>query len=296
MRLAPAVHPLSTAHVAAALRLSTQAGWNQREDDWRAMMAIAPRGTFGATVDGSLVGTCIGLDYGGFGWIAMMLVDPVHRRQGLGAALLTRAIAGLPREAPIRLDATPLGRPLYELHGFRDESVLTRFIAERAMFDHDDVETDVLEAVRPMNTSDLPAVLEVDAHVFGGNRRHVLEWVLAAAPEYCAIAIVAGSLAGYVFGRHGRVFNHIGPVVARSESVARALVRRAAEVSPGRRGIDSFDGRPEWDHWLGRSGFLAERRLLRMRRERADGVPQGIPLGANDGPLRAFAILGPEFG
>jgi GNAT superfamily N-acetyltransferase len=296
LRLVPTVHPLSIAHVAAALRLSTQAGWNQREEDWRAMMAIAPRGTFGATVDGSLVGTCIGLDYGGFGWIAMMLVDPVHRRLGLGAALLTRAIAALPREAPIRLDATPLGRPLYARHGFTDECALTRFVAERAIFDNGEVEAHVLDAVRPMNASDLPVVLDVDARVFGGNRRHVLEWALAAAPEYCAIAMGADSLAGYVFGRHGLVFDQIGPVVARSESVARALVRRAVEVSPRRRGIDSFDGRPEWDQWLGRCGFLAERPLLRMRRERADGVAKGIAGANDDGPLHAFAILGPEFG
>ena len=90
-------------------------------------------------MDGSLVGTCIGLDYGGFGWIAMMLVDPVHRRLGLGAALLARAIAALPQEAPIRLDATPLGRPLYAQHVFTDECALTRFVANPHLFTRGDM-------------------------------------------------------------------------------------------------------------------------------------------------------------
>jgi GNAT superfamily N-acetyltransferase len=291
------VHRLSTEHVPAALRLSTQAGWNQQEEDWRVMISIAPQHTFGATVDGILVGTCIGLDYGGFGWIAMMLVDPAHRRQGLGATLLTRAIGALPRKRPVRLDATPLGRPLYEQHGFNDECLLTRFIAKRANFENGDVETRSLNAVRPMQAADLPALLDGDARVFGGDRQRVLEWALARAPRYCAIATEAGALSGYIFARHGRVFDHIGPVVARSESIARALVRRAAEASTRLVGIDSFDGRPGWDEWLRRCGFAAERPLVLMRREPADGSgARNDSSGTSGSSLHAFAILGPEFG
>jgi GNAT superfamily N-acetyltransferase len=296
LTLDPTIHLLSTLHVASALRLSTEAGWNQREEDWRAMISIAPQGAFGATVDGVLVATCIGLDYGGFSWIAMMLVDPPYRRQGLGATLLTRAIGALPPERPVRLDATPLGRPLYEQHGFTDECMLTRFISKRATFDSGSVDTHALAAVRPMQATDLAAVLEADARVFAGNRQPVLEWALARAPQYCAIATEAGALSGYVFGRHGRVFDQIGPVIAQSESSARALVHHVTETSTRRIGIDSFDGRPEWDEWLRRRGFVAERPLLRMRCEPADGAPRSDSPGASQSSLRAFAIFGPEFG
>jgi hypothetical protein len=86
-------------------------------------------------------------------------------------------------------------------------------------------------------------------------------------------------------------------VVARSEPIARALVRRAAEASTRVVGIDSFDGRPEWEEWLRGRGFAAERPLLRMRREPVDGSGAQYVSGSTSfSSLHAFAILGPEFG
>ena len=58
----------------------------------------------------------------------MMLVAPEYRGRGLGARLLEAAMAALPPELPIRLDATPLGRPLYERHDFVLETSLTRHV------------------------------------------------------------------------------------------------------------------------------------------------------------------------
>ena len=117
------------------MRLSTAAGWNQREEDWRRAIAMTAGASFGATAGGLLVATCIGISYGEFGWIAMMLVDPAFQRQGLGAGLLLGAINALPSDRPVGLDATEVGRLLYEHHGFRDTSKLTRWIAEDAKFD-----------------------------------------------------------------------------------------------------------------------------------------------------------------
>ena len=44
--------------------------------------------------------------------------------------------------------------------------------------------------------------------MFGGDRRRILEWAVSQEPGCCAIATANGELAGYVFGRRGRVFNH----------------------------------------------------------------------------------------
>ena len=44
----------------------------------------------------------------------MMLVAPEYRGSGVGARLLEAAMGAVPPQLPLRLDATPLGRPLYE--------------------------------------------------------------------------------------------------------------------------------------------------------------------------------------
>ena len=113
-----------------AFGLSTAAGWNQRLADWRMLLQLAPAGSFAAVASGRIIGTAIGIDYGAFGWIAMMLVDPGWRGRGVGARLLESAMGAVPPETPIRLDATPLGRPLYQRYGFEEEARLTRHVAE----------------------------------------------------------------------------------------------------------------------------------------------------------------------
>jgi len=65
-----------------AFGLSAAAGWNQRLADWRMLLRLAPAGSFAAVDDGRIVGTAIGIDYGAFGWIAMMLVDERGRLAG----------------------------------------------------------------------------------------------------------------------------------------------------------------------------------------------------------------------
>src|SRR3990170_1402513 len=128
----PAIRLLTTDDLGAASALSAAAGWNQRVADWRMLLQLAPAGSFAAISDDAIVGTAIGIDYGAFGWIAMMLVDPAWRGRGVGARLLEAAMGAVPSEIPIRLDATPLGRPLYQRYGFEDESPLTRHVAEAA--------------------------------------------------------------------------------------------------------------------------------------------------------------------
>ncbi len=170
----PDIRLLTLADLDGAFALSSTAGWNQRAEDWRMLLRLAPSGAFAAEADSGIVGTAIALDYGLFAWIAMMLVNPAWRGRGLGARLLEAALEAVPPGRPVRLDATPLGRPLYERHGFADESVLTRHTAERPLpappegADH--------RRTRPLTDADMPRLLEVDGHVFAGSRGALLEW------------------------------------------------------------------------------------------------------------------------
>src|SRR5881275_1687479 len=126
----PVIRALTFEDLGEALRLSTTAGWNQQVDDWRMLLRLAPAGAFAALIDACIVGTAIGIDYGAFAWIAMMLVDPAYRSRGIGRRLLEAAMHAVPSDLPIRLDATTRGQPLYQRYGFEDEATLSRQVRD----------------------------------------------------------------------------------------------------------------------------------------------------------------------
>jgi hypothetical protein len=94
--------------------------------------------------------------------------------------------------------------------------------------------TPVFSNVRPMTASDLPAIARLDRVAFRVERRHVLEWVLDRAPEYCQVLVEEREIAGYCFGRHGRLFDQIGPIVAPGEAPAKDLAAAALNAAGGR--------------------------------------------------------------
>jgi GNAT superfamily N-acetyltransferase len=293
---------LTTGDLDGAVGLSTAVGWNQRVADWRMLLQLAPAGSFAAVADDRIVGTAIGIDYGTFGWIAMMLVDSACRGRGLGARLLEAAMGAVPSDIPIRLDATPLGRSLYRRYGFEDEAQLTRHVAEpldvarsRPSRYSADVTSDIASRhVRGLRLADLPAVIARDDRVFGAHRRILLEWALEGAGQYAQV-IDTDAGPQYCFGRPGRLFDQIGPVAAADEDAARALVSASLRAADGKAVIvDAFDRHPGFSNWLQSRGFNASRPLFRMRRpaRRAAGAVQDAPRDA----FHECAILGPEFG
>ena len=293
----PDIRLLTTADLDGAFALSTAAGWNQRLADWRMLLQLAPAGGFAAVADDQIIGTAIGIDYGTFGWIAMMLVDPAWRGRGLGAALLEEAMGAVPPQIPIRLDATPLGRPLYRRYGFEDEAELTRHVAEPLDVARGRPSSSAPRHVRALTAADLPAVIARDDRVFGAHRRLLLEWALDGAGQY---AHVIDTDAGpqYCFGRTGRLFDQIGPVVATGDDAARALVGASLRAADGRAvAVDVFDRHGGFTGWLQSQGFSASRPLFRMRHPARTGAAseRRRPERPRE-TLDERAILGPEFG
>ena len=255
---------------------------------------LAPAGAFAAFLDAravSIVGTCIGIDYGGFAWIAMMLVDPAYRGRGIGRRLLEAAMDAVPAHLPIRLDATPLGRPLYRRYGFQDEAALSRYIVDR------DVVTlpnsDVPPAIRRLTRDDLELVIAQDRETFGGTRDTLLDWMFRGAPEYAHAARNDDGRIHYCFGRQGRVFDQIGPVIAGDDAIAHALVKAAlASGGDRRRAIDVYDCHCAFAAALRDDRFAVERPLFRMCRPAGS---RACNRSIGPGGVREFTILGPEF-
>ena len=123
------LRPMSDADIPLGLRLSRQAGWNQIEADWRRMRDLEPEGGVVAEWDGVPVGTTIAVTFGPIAWIAMVLVDEAYRGRGIARRLMATALEWLDERgvATVRLDATPLGQPVYERLGFQPQFELQRW-------------------------------------------------------------------------------------------------------------------------------------------------------------------------
>ena len=113
----------------AALRLSREPGWNQVAADWRLMLKVGD--SFGlATNENRLVASGLTVPFHSqFGWISMILVTAPFRRRGLATYLMSRCIGALRARGLVpALDATPEGRAVYRLLGFRDVYRINPFL------------------------------------------------------------------------------------------------------------------------------------------------------------------------
>lgn len=126
-----AIRLLRAADLPACMALKDEAGWNQTEQDWLKLLNFAPDSCFGIEIDGTLAATttvaCYGTD---LAWIGMVLTSARFRSRGLATALMQHALDYLSRNPVdwIKLDATEMGRPVYQRFGFKDECAVERWL------------------------------------------------------------------------------------------------------------------------------------------------------------------------
>ena len=280
------VREMLRADIDAGLRLCRACGWNQTRRDWEFLLGQSPQGCRAAVKQEQVIGTVTTIRYGNrFSWIGMLLVDPPEAGQGTGTRLLSAAMDALADMRSIRLDATPAGRQVYGRQGFIDEYGLSRMLAAPT-----DRTTSVPRdhLARPLTPKDLPAVAVFDEEVFGANRRVTMGWMLDGAPQYAWGVEQRGHLAGFILGRHGFNFEHLGPIVARNQETARELVLAALSQRADKPFvIDASHHDPEWRPWLEAVGFREQRPFIRMFS--GNNPYPGMP-------RQQFGILGPEFG
>ena len=282
---------MRAADIDAGLRLCRASGWNQTRRDWELFLRLSPQGCRVAVKEEKVVGTVATINYENrFSWIAMVLVDPAFRGQGIGTRLMNEALAIL-RDVPdvrpvIRLDATPAGQPVYLQLGFVGEYGLSRMEAVVSNCVKLPPPTQSLRRMRP---ADLSAISNYDREVFGADRRALLEWMFAGAPEYAWAKEEREAITGYCFGRHGFNFDQIGPVHSPRELVSQRLVAAClSAVKLGTRVIvDPLLHSPTWLDWLRQAGFVHQRPFTRMAlgENRHPGIPGEM-----------WTMFGPEFG
>ena len=265
------------------MRLKEQAGWNQTLADWRRILAIQPGGCFVAHLDGRPVGTTTTCVFGTIAWIAMVLVDEAVRGQGVGRQLMQHALAyldALPVRT-VRLDATPLGRPLYERLGFVAEYELSRWEGTANFAGQPP------PRVEAAADSQLAAICALDRQVTGTDRRRLIERLYQQRPEAMQVVFADGLLAGYSSLRLGTRATQIGPIVALDAAAGRLLAEAALERCAGQPiFLDIPLANCPAAQWAQAQGLRIQRPLARMRRGAA----------VDDRPESLWASFGPEKG
>ena len=191
--------------IADGLRLSGAAGWNQREEDWRFLLARNPGRFVVAVRDGRVVGSGGAVCYGtALAWVCMILVDPSERGHGIGTGIVEGVLDRVRDISTVGLDATPKGQGVYARLGFVETSRLFRVEAAGPATTGAPPETHHTDvaSTRTIGPRDLDRVLEVDLRVFGADRADLLRWAAAQAPARCRVDD-AGTIVGYCFGRRG---------------------------------------------------------------------------------------------
>lgn len=252
------------------MALKSAAGWNQTEEDWLRLLRLEPEGCFGIEVDSELVASATAVCYGDeLAWIGMVLTLPAFRGRGLARRLMDAALE-YTGDRTVRLDASDMGRPLYESLDFVAECPIERWWREPG---------DAPPASRVMP---LKFDAALDREVFGANRSALLGELESGE------SASADDGKSYAFGRPGSQAWYFGPCVAASIKGEADLLhwcvgRHAAEGVY----LDLFPGNTYARDLAKSLGFRPVRRLTRMVRRPAEvEVPD----------RRYIAIAGFEWG
>ncbi|PIU52033.1 hypothetical protein COS91_01325 [Candidatus Desantisbacteria bacterium CG07_land_8_20_14_0_80_39_15] len=210
---------MTDADVSLGMALKNIAGWNQVEADWRRFIKLEPQGCFVGNLEGKDVGTVTAICYGTkFSWVGMVLVFPEERRKGIGTTLLKQGIEYCENKGVevVRLDATPMGKKVYDTIGFKNEYFLERRQGTG--------QTVKAEGVECLLEEKLAQLISYDELSFGASRANVLENLFAEYPNFALTHFSKdGKIDGYLMYRPGYNAYQIGPWIADTEEIGEKL-------------------------------------------------------------------------
>ena len=216
--------PLSGESVASAWRLSTQAGWNQTEEDWGRLLRMKGTSVKVLVRDGEVRASYSVVGYGPkLAWIGMILVDEAYRGGGWGKAAFTGALREAAGFETVGLDATNLGEPIYLKQGFKIGCPIVRWRT---------VSHGHAACVQPLQKGMQEGILALDASSAGVDRAGLLT-DLADSGAAIFRWEEQGETRAYGVVRPGRTAAHLGPVVANSPEGFAAVLDQALEFCQG---------------------------------------------------------------
>ena len=278
---------MTRADLAFADALRSLAAWNQTLDDWDRLLVMEPEGCFVAEWNGAPAGTATTTIYGAeLAWIGMVLVHPEYQRRGIGRALLEHCVEHLRsrRVRCFKLDATPLGKKIYDRLGFKQEWTLTRWIKTDAPARPSPAD----RTIRSGDKVNCPALDRLDAEAFGVSRSILLRAL--SLQSHCVLVreSESGRISSYGMLRTGSHALYLGPVVAARPAAGLSLLEALVARASGQSVLwDLPDQIAPAVAWARSQRFVPQRSLIRMY------LGQNLAPG---NPRKQLAVAGPEIG
>ncbi|APG87853.1 acetyltransferase, GNAT family (plasmid) [Sinorhizobium americanum CCGM7] len=245
-------------HLDGALELSRQVQWPHRREDWELVLSISQG--IAALEEQRLVATIMMTPYGDdAATINMVIVDAAMRGRGLGRKMLEEALAEA-GERTCYLVATQEGLPLYERLGFAATGEIVQHQGEPSPVEAPD-------HVTWSESCDHARLVALDRAAYGHDRSALME-ILRERAKFAVIrgdGEIQAFAAIRSFGR-GLV---IGPVVARNNAEARALIEFLLAHHQGRFVRIDTDVSTDLSGWLTGRGLDHVGGGIRMRRSEA---------------------------
>jgi GNAT superfamily N-acetyltransferase len=267
--------------LAAAHRLSLEAGWPHRLEDWAFVYGLGTGHV--AEEGGEVVGTVLGWKHDRRNAsLGMVIVAKDRQGRGIGRKLMALELSDLEGRA-ILLNATRAGRPLYEALGFKAIDEVEQHQGPTAR-----VPVALLprgERLRPVGASDGPKLVALAARASGSSQRRAITRLLDVA-EGIVLARGAEPIGFALLRRFGRG-RAIGPVVAPDSKGATALIGHWAAMNPGKFLRIDVPASAALGEWLDGIGMKKVDTVVTM----VKGAPPG-----RDARMRSFAIISQALG
>ncbi|MDX3076395.1 GNAT family N-acetyltransferase [Streptomyces sp. MI02-7b] len=223
------VRRLGPGDLAACSELAVSRDWGAEERKWRFLLTHGTGWGIDAPDGRGLAATTVLTRYaGGLAAVSMVLVAARYEGRGVGRRIMTHVL-GEAGDDTVTLHATDRGRPLYEKLGFRTVGTV---VTHRGGFRPPAADEPDPAAPRPAGEADLPALLALDAEVFGADRSPLLR-DLPRFAERTLVTEEDGRLTGYASAWRNDGTLVLGPIVADTTAAARRLVTAIARDAEG---------------------------------------------------------------
>ncbi|GAA0310223.1 GNAT family N-acetyltransferase [Rhodovulum strictum] len=219
---------------------AAEEGWNPGLEDAEPFHATDPEGFFVAEAGGRPVAAISVVNHSdSMAFLGLYICHPDHRGQGIGFGLWRHALDHAGARS-VGLDGVAAQQANYEKSGFVRAGRTVRYCGVLPGRPH--------RGIGPSGARDLPALIALEARATGYEKpRFLAAWLSDTATRKTLVARTEGEPTGLVTIRQCRDGFKIGPLAARSETVAAALIEAAGVVTGEARTMIDL---PEGQDWL----------------------------------------------